>query len=47
MLKMIKGMTIFSLAMLYFLSWTNLLHPTYNWWGFIVWSGQWWETLVK
>ena len=47
MLKMMSNIALFVLTLVYCLSWTNLLHPTYNWWGFIVWSGQWWETLVK
>lgn len=30
----------FVLAMIYILSWTNIIHPTYNFWGLMVYLGQ-------
>lgn len=40
MLKYVGNVALFLTALLWMLSWTNLLHPTYNWWGLIFWAGE-------
>ena len=45
-MKTMSNIILFALTVLYCLSWTNLLHPVYNWWGLIVWSGKMFDPLV-
>lgn len=39
MAKCLMNIILGGFALLYCLSWTNILHPTYNFWGAIAYFG--------
>lgn len=40
MAQWIMNIILGGFAVLYCLSWTNILHPTYNFWGLLYWFGN-------
>jgi hypothetical protein len=40
MLNTIMTFLGYAVLLLWAVSWTNFLHPVYNWWGVIVWAGE-------